>query len=140
MIRKRGTKNGFTLLELSIAAGVMVVAFVLIMQEVVSISTTREIVTEQAQAVAALSSTLEQLRILSFQQLLQFQPVPTGRLGAGETVQVFCFDQNGVPVALPVTVLPLPVFPNPVETQVIISWRDPSGRVFTRSASTMIGR
>lgn len=136
----RNRSQGFTLLELSIAAGVMAVAFIVIMQSMVSISSTREIVSDETLAVAVLSSVLEEIRPLSFEQLMAYQPTPRGLLGSTERIRVFCFDQTGTPVALPVTSTPQPVFPNPVEVQATVFWVDPSGKPFSRSVSVMIGR
>lgn len=140
MSRNRNRSRGFTLLELSIAAGVMAVAFVVIMQSIISISSTREIVSDETVAVAVLSSLLEEIQSLSFEQLMAYQPAPSGLLGATERVRVVCFDQTGAPVPLPVTSVPQPVFPDPVEVQATVFWIDPSGKPFTRSLSAMVGR
>ncbi len=131
---------GFTLLEVSIAAGIMVIAFVVIMQSIVNISMSREIVAQQMTAEAALSSVMERLRTLPFDQLLAFTPLPTGLLGATEQVRVALFDANGALVLLPVTATPQPIFPNPVEVQVTVFWIDPSGKPFSRSLSACLGR
>ena len=130
-----------TLVEVMIAAAILAVALVFTMGSVVSIAATSRINEDQAIAAATVSTLLEELRALSFDQLMAYQPLSSSDLGAAATVTVQCYDASGAALALPIdtTTFSTPL-PNPLEVQVIITWLDEMGRPYSKQATALFGR
>lgn len=141
MARTATDNAGMTLIELMITAGIMAVAFVFIIGGIASISTTRAIVEDQALAASTLSSTVEEVKTLSYNDLLAYVPAPPSQLGTTRAVEVRCYAADGTAYALPVDpdVLPGPL-PNPLETEIRVTWRDDAGRPLLRRASVLLRR
>ncbi len=144
-IRTRRNDAGMTLLELMIAAGVMTIGFVLLFGSLMSISTTGSGSEERAAAVAQISTVIEELRSLSFTDVVEYEPPPLAGLGgaAQVTVDFIESDENGVTVlgTLPTTISDLPSpMPNPVETRVQLQWRDDRGRPRQAQATVLLAR
>ncbi|MBN2309265.1 MAG: type II secretion system protein [Candidatus Hydrogenedentes bacterium] len=139
--RCRLGEAGMTLVEIMIASGIMTIAFVFIMGSIISISTATSCTEEQMLAGATVSSVMEELHSLSYEELLAYQPAAAAQLGATATVTAVCYDVNGGANILPLDPDSLAApLPNPVEVQVTVTWRDKMGRPFARRASAFYGR
>ena len=143
------TRNsGMTLLEVMIAAGVMVVAFVFIMGSIISVDTTADISEDQAVAMGMVSSILEGLSALEFEELLAINPAGDATateetreaqleiLGNSADIVIECVDEYGYGQPLPIPVEYADYMPNPVEVRVTVHWADKEGRPFSMTSST----
>ena len=138
--RRREAQEGLTLLELSIASGIMAAAFVLVVGALIGVSATNTFTQERTIATGQLTTVLEELHGSTFDQVLAYQPPGVQGLG-GVVTSVVCLDSNGNLVPLPiVSGAVADALPNPVEVQVRVTWRDLAGRMQTCTASTLIGR
>ncbi|MCL4692387.1 MAG: type II secretion system GspH family protein [Candidatus Hydrogenedentes bacterium] len=134
-------ESGVTLLELTVASGILAVALVLLMGGLVSIADTNEITENQSMASSHLESVIEEIQALPYDQLLEYQPPALPGLGATSTVQVAGIDSGGNQVLFPVDPATLGTpLPNPTEVQVTITWNDVRGRPYTARASTLCRR
>lgn len=132
---------GVTLLELTIASGILAVALVLLMGGLVSIADTNEITENQSMASSHLESVIEEIQSLSYDQLLEYQPPALPGLGAQSTIQVAGIDSSGNQVMLPVDAATLGTpLPNPAEVRVTVTWNDVRGRLYAARASTLCRR
>jgi type II secretory pathway pseudopilin PulG len=137
---RRG-EAGMTLIEVSVAAGVLLVTIVLLLGGVVDISRTSDVVSTRAIAGGHVNSVLEEVQRLGFAELLEYHPPLLKGLGVTERVTVACLDEDGQPVPLPITDASVADrLPNPLEVRVSVTWRDRQGRAFGRHASALIGR
>jgi type II secretory pathway pseudopilin PulG len=132
---------GVTLLELTIASGILAMAFVLIMGGLISIGETNKITETQSLASSHLESVVEELQGLSYDQLLDYEPPVLPGLGASSTIQIVAINSGGNQVLLPVDPATLgSPLPNPTEVQITAVWNDVRGRVYTMRASTLCRR
>lgn len=134
----RPAQRGLTLVELLIAAAILGSTLAYLLGSVISISALNATTHEQAVAVAQVSSILENLRGLSYSQLLAYTPPAVQGLGAGTTVQIVGLGAGGAAVAIPASAST--VLPNPVEMRVTITWKDKRARTQSSRASMMIRR
>ncbi len=130
---------GFTLIELSLAIGVVAIALVLLIGSLFSIVTATELSESRAIAAAHQASVIEEIH--ASPDIFEYQPPVMRGLGASEIITAECFDQLGVAFDLPVDLdAAATVFPNPLEIRVTVSWIDRRGRVITVSTTTNHGR
>lgn len=132
--RKFRANDGVTLVELMIAAGILATVFVFLLQGVIDIDTTNSIGANYVVANTQLSSVVEEIRSLTYDELLAYQPPALPGLGASASMQVACTDNNGAQIMLPTAT---GSFPNPIEVQVTILWQDKHGRLHTDRMSTL---
>ncbi|HIJ65535.1 MAG TPA: type II secretion system protein [Candidatus Hydrogenedentes bacterium] len=126
-------ETGLTLLELMFAAGVMVVAFVLLFQSIVSMSDARRVTEERAVAMSHIASIMEEIADTSYERLLEYSPPEFSGLYT-ENFEIRCYYDDGGVVTLPVAGLEVPL-PNPTEVEVVVTWRTVRGRPATASAT-----
>jgi type II secretory pathway pseudopilin PulG len=139
--KARSREAGMTLVETMIAAGVTAMGLVLTMGSFVSISTASDVSEEQAVAATMVSSVVEELRSMTYDELLAYQPPTTVDLGAGTAVSVACFDWDGGAHQLPVSPAALASpLPNPMEFQVTVVWWDRMGRPYSMRTTAFHGR
>ncbi|MCP4639895.1 MAG: hypothetical protein GY851_05660 [bacterium] len=132
---------GLTLLEIMIATGILTIALVMSLGSVISISTASDSTADQAVAMATVASVLEQIQTLSFDEVMAYYPGASSELGATTAISLVCYDTTGTPVSMPCNPEDAGVsFPNPMEAQVTVVWRDLGGRPRTMRASTMLMR
>lgn len=140
-VAARSPQSGMTLVEVMIAAGIVAVAFLLAMESFVSISLASDISEDQAVAVATVSSLLEELRSLSFDELMAYQPPASESLGATTVIGVVCYDAAGAAHTLPLDPATLATpLPNPLEVEVTVVWRDTKWHPFAMRAAAFYGR
>jgi Tfp pilus assembly protein PilV len=86
-VNERSTSSkaveGFTLLEIMIAAGVMAMGLVLVFGALVSIAETNQTSQTRTVANAQVNSVLEEVQALGPVELASYQPPPMPGLGAG---------------------------------------------------------
>jgi len=132
---------GLTLVEIMIAGGILAMSFVFLLGSIVSISSTGESSENRSKAQTDLSTVLEEVRSVSYDQLLAYVPPELPGLGDSVNVEVVCLAGGGVEYELPIDadLLAAPL-PNPVEVRVTVSWLDRMGRVQTARASALAER
>jgi len=130
-----------TLIEIMIAAGIMLVALVMMFGTLMRISDTTSNTQERAIAATQLASLTDDVQAMTIDQLKSYTaPALTG-LGAYQTVQVQCVDKNGTLVDLPSTDTNFDSnMPDPLEVRIRVTWRDESGRTFQQQVSTIVRR
>jgi type II secretory pathway pseudopilin PulG len=137
----RNGQEGMTLIEVSVAAGVLLVVVVLLFGSVVDFARSSEVVSSKAAATAHANSVLEQIRQLDHEDLLSFRPQPMTGLGPTEIVEAACIDAAGNPVPLPIADPAIAArLPNPLEVRVAVTWRDKEGHEFRRQVSSLVER
>ncbi len=145
-VRLARERAGMTLLEVMIAGGVLTIGFVLLFGSIISISATGSLSEDRATAVAHMSSVLEEVRGLAFNDLLDYQPPALPGLGAAAEVEAALVADDGAGGLETLGVLPASLGdlaaapPNPATVRVTVRWRDRAGRTLTTSAVTMVGR
>lgn len=137
----RNPEAGLTLIEVSVAAGILLVTVVLLMGNVVNISRTSDVVSTQAVATGHVNTVLEEVHGLDFPELLAYVPPAMSGLGNTEQVEVYCLDESGEAHRLPIENEELAArLPNPVEVQVLVKWHTAQGHEYKRRASILVGR
>ncbi|MFP4191309.1 MAG: prepilin-type N-terminal cleavage/methylation domain-containing protein [Candidatus Hydrogenedentota bacterium] len=143
---KRRNDAGMTLIELMIAAGIMTVAFVLLIGSIISISSTGQMTEDRALAAAHMGTITEELRGLAWDEFLAYEPPALGGLGTGAQIDIELIDTSGanetVLGALPTTHDDLGTSfpPNPIEARITISWLDTRGHQLSTSATALFAR
>lgn len=134
---RRTSEDGFSLIELCIAAGIMAVAFLFIIGGVVDASNSNSVVNGRMLANAQLESTLEQLRAMTFANMIISAPVQVRGLGASATMTMQAVNAAGGLVNFPITnAAVVAALPNPLEVRATITWRDARGRLLTQSMAS----
>jgi hypothetical protein len=145
---------GMTLLELMFACGVMGLALSFLFGSLVSVSIVGDLSEDQGLAVVHATSVFEEIQGLDFEQLKSYIPPALTGAGIGELVQVQCYTENGSPIQLPLSTgaegegegegegsgeadVSLP---NPVRVEVLVTWYDARGHVYTSSTSQLVSR
>lgn len=129
----RTGQEGFSLIELCIAAGIMAVAFLFIVGGVVDAANSNSTVNTRMLANAQLESTLEQLRGMAFTDMVASTPVQVNGLGASATMTLQAVNAAGGLVNFPITnAATVAALPNPTEVRATVTWRDVSGRLLTQ--------
>ena len=143
-LRKKTRKGegGFTLVELMLAAGIVLTAIVFAMGSLMSMSNTTKSSADKAASRMNLSSITEEIRDMTLNELVEFQAANQGGLGATESITLSCRLTNGNMVDIPLTEENLTVddFPNPLETHITVTWTDSNSRVQTQEAVVMVRR
>ncbi|MBM3289649.1 MAG: hypothetical protein FJY92_05810 [Candidatus Hydrogenedentes bacterium] len=107
---RRRNDEGFSLIELCIAAGIMAVAFLFIIGGVVDASNSNSVVNTRMLAHAQLVSTLEQLRGMAFNTMVASTPVQVDGLGASAATTLQAVNAAGVSGLVLPTPTPRPTF------------------------------
>jgi Tfp pilus assembly protein PilV len=134
---RRRRDEGFSLIELCIAAGIMAVAFLYIIGGVVDASSSNSVVTTRMLAHTRLTSTMEQLRAMPFADMIVSTPVQVDGLGASATLSLAGVNAAGGTVAFPITNAAVVVaLPNPLEVRATVTWRDVNGRLLSQGMAS----
>lgn len=140
---RRSRTSGMTLLELMIASGMLALAMSMVFGSLISISVIGTISESRVDAANAVSSVLEQVRTMSYQELLEYAPPELTRPGVDRTVTLECFNAAGQSVSLPLSTTLLsnpPSLPNPLEIKATVIWEDEAGHLYSKYATTYVGR
>ncbi|NUM54391.1 MAG: hypothetical protein HUU46_12155 [Candidatus Hydrogenedentes bacterium] len=133
----RNRDEGFSLIELCIAAGIMAVAFLYIIGGVVDANSSNSVITTRMLAQSQLVSTLEQLRGMAFSDMIESSPVQVDGLGASATLSLAGVDGSGGLVQFPITnATVVSALPNPLEVRATITWRDVNGRLLSQTLAS----
>lgn len=133
--------RGFTLFELMLASGVLTLALVSLFGSLVTISMAGGMNKDREVAVTHVASVLEELRSLSYDEILAYQPPAFNNLQPSELITVDCFKSDGAPVRLPVAAGTLATpLPNPLQVRCSITWADSRGRVLQQGATESLYR
>lgn len=141
---------GMTLVEVMFAMAILATTLSLLFGSLISISVVGQLNEEKAVANTALNSTLEELRGKPLKDLLLYVPETPEKPGTERTVQLECYDGDGVAIPLPMDLAvdpnsgalldALPDLPNPLEVKATLLWTNEKGHVFKAYATTSVGR
>lgn len=135
------SEAGMTLLEVTLACGLMSVAFVMIIGSLMSVSNANTVTEDRTVAAAHLSGIMEELHTLPSDQLAAYQPPAQEGLGAQERFSVVAIGSDGSRITFPIaTAQTFSQLPNPFEVQATVTWRDRDGHLQVARGSTMVGR
>jgi len=131
--------GGFTLLELTFAAGILAMALSLLFGSLITILVVAQINEDKAIANTHLASVLEQVRNMTVEDLMEFEPPALDRPGVRRAISLVCFDTQGEMVELPlIDDAETPDLPNPLEVMATLLWSNEKGHVFESSASISV--
>ena len=134
---------GMTLIELVIASGIVMGGLVLMMGSIMSISQTTTQSAERAQASIQMVSLAEFYQDMTLDEMLTFKPPMLDGLGVTQSVEVDCMGSNGEYLSLPMDSMvdsERATLPNPLEVRIAVEWRDSSGRRYSKTVATTVGR
>ena len=134
--------GGFTLVEVMFAAGTLALALTLLFGSLISINLMGEVNEGRTKASNHLASVMENLRSRSLNDVIT-QEIPLYTEDHVEiAVALEAVNTSGERVSLPVTdtVQAMAALPDPVEVVATAVWTDTRGRMYTSTASTMVGR
>jgi type II secretory pathway pseudopilin PulG len=138
MNRQHNNESGMTLLELMLAGGVIALALTFVFGSLVTISMAGNLTQDRGVGVTHLATVMEELKGLTYAELLAYRPPTFQGLGPGETVAVDCYQDDDTPLRLPVNpaslVNPLP---NPLRVQCTVTWHDERGHNFRITGSEL---
>ena len=128
---------GFTLLEIMIAAGVVLTGLMMLMGSLFSVRDLSQISDDRTRATSELASIMEEMRGLSYSDLLEYQPAVSEDFGMGNTyVFAVAYYSDGTPLYLPAYVPDPDVgtqppeiepLPNPVEIELWMMMQNQQG-------------
>jgi len=135
-MRNKAKKEGFTLLELMFAVGILAGTLSLLFGSLLSVSLAGGITEDRAVAVTHLSSVMEELSTLSFDQMMAYAPPVFGNLDDNESITLECLDADGGIIPLPADPATLGVtLPNPLVIQCRVTWTAENNRTLSRMAA-----
>lgn len=134
-------EDGLTLIELMMAAGVVLVGIVMAMSAIVTIAQTSASNEELAIARSHLATVAENLHNAPLETVLAYTPPALDGLGVNETVTVSIAQADGTLVETPVAAdYNSGGLPNPLEVRIDVTWRTAAGRVITEQITTYVRR
>jgi len=134
-------EEGFTLVELCIASGIMAMVFLFLMGGVIDVNDSNQVITQRTIAQAQLQSVLEQMRSLTIDELAVYTPAAMTGLGSQSAVSLACVDSSNNTVTIPLaSAATASSLPNPLEVRATVTWRDPHGRLLSQQIATMYRR
>ena len=159
MDTRRSNTAGMTLLELMFAAGIVATVLGMVFGSMLTMSKIGDLNESRVAAITALSSVLEEVNTLPFDQVLEYVPPELKVPGVGYEVMVELVppgshdgyddgmspgesypsypeqEEEGIP--LPISSESQIQIPNPVGVRVTIYWQEESGHVFSVTARTL---
>ena len=144
--RHRVNQQGFTLLELMFAAGVLATALAIMFTALISISLISRLNDSHMDAAASMATVMEEVRTFSHNDLMEYLPPDIPGPGVEHVVEVEAvLGENEQTGELETVALPLPeefdgTLPNPLEFRVTLTWEEENGRIFEMVGSTVRGR
>lgn len=131
--------EGFTLLEITFAAGILAMALSLLFGSLITILVVAQLNEDKALAKTHLASVLEQVRGLTVEELMEYEPPQLDRPGVRRAISLVCFDTEGQTIELPlVGDAEQPELPNPLEIMATLLWRNEKGHVFEASSTISV--
>jgi len=136
--RSANADAGVALIEVMFATGIMALSLTMIFGSVISLGDLGSISENRRIASSHLASLQEQVRALSYDEVLSFAPKPSD---ASETVVFEYTDAKGAAVPLPLGAQPpAEPLPNPLEVRLTVTHKDAKGYAHTVSGSTLVMR
>ena len=132
---------GLSLVELVVAAGVLSIGFTLLAGSLTSIVATGKQTEMRQAALAQTSCVLEELRGMSFDEVVSYEAPDMRGLGDDVAITLECYDASGTAVSLPTDDEDvIDALPNPLEVRVTVTWKERAGVYLSKHSSTMIRR
>lgn len=141
---------GMSLIEITFAMAILATALSLLFGSLISITVVGRLNEQKALASTELTSTLEDMRGMALQDLLEYVPEVPAYPGVERAITLECFDGDGSSVDLPMELEkdpitgalaePLPDLPNPLEVKATLLWKNENGHVFKSFVTTSVGR
>lgn len=124
-----------------LAAGVLTLAMVSLFGSLVTVSVAGGMNRDREVAVTHVATVLEELRSLTYDEVLAYQHPAFGNLQPSELVTVDCFKSDGTTLQLPVAAGTLAApLPNPLQVRCTITWADSRGHVLQQRATESLYR
>lgn len=141
-IKARESNAGVTLIELMFAAGVLSVALGILFGALLTLYVMGRVAEGRGHAAMALAGTIEEVRNLSHEQLLQYSPEPITFEGLeiGVFFEAVTEDGELLPLPLDASAGEPAALPVPTELRATALWSGIDGRVFSASVSMVHGR
>lgn len=152
---------GMTFLELMFAVGISAVALTMVFSSLMAIARVGELNESRLAAAAAVSSLMEDIQSMSYEELLQYVPPEVEMPGVDYYIEVECLlpaagatggdegmatGETGITTetAQETIAFPLPEdcatsLPDPLEILVTLTWQDDAGHTYRVKASTIRG-
>ena len=139
--RKLSRESGMTLIEVMCAIAILVGGLVAVFGSVFSVSEASAITEDRVVAIAELAGVLEELRDLSFDELVGYYPFCSEKFGEYAMVEVTCLNASGESMYLPLSdQSQIDAVPNPCEVQVTLTWMNERGRIIQMKSASIMGR
>ena len=141
--KSRSARNGgFTLVELMFAAGTLALALTLLFGSLISIDVMGEVNEGRTKACNHLASVMEDLRSSTLDQVITREIPLYVEDHVEMAVSLEAVNLSGERVQLPVSDVATTIagLPDPVEVVATVVWTDSRQRMYTSTASTMVGR
>lgn len=139
--RKLSRESGMTLIEVMCAIAILVGGLVAVFGSVFSVSEASVITEDRVVAIAELAGVMEELRDLSFDELVGYYPFCPEKFGEYAMVEVTCLNGSGEPMYLPLSEQSqIDSVPNPCEVQVTLTWMNERGRIIQMKSASIMGR
>lgn len=141
----RPKRSAFTLVEVTVAAGVMALALVGMIQVVVSGSEMLDVARKQTIAMQIIHGQIDQIRLLTWTQVGTLGTTDTRAVDAGDDLtsgKMFVFGPNLPVVAKGFTLTRTiaTVRTDLKEVTFTVTWKGNTGRSHTRTGSTYVGK
>lgn len=120
--RSLRSDSGVTLLEISFAMGVLVIAISMMMGSLLSMQRSAKTVKSRSTATAALRSVTEQLRGRTFNSVIETDMSNSTIDGIPFSIAIELEDKSGNLVSVPDDSLDVEDFPNPIQMKVTATW------------------
>lgn len=140
--KRRSSEEGIMLVELMIAAGVLVVALVMVMGSLLSVWQVVAISGQRIDASSEVTTILEEVQSLTFEELLSYDAAPLNGSLTTKYVELAMLTAEGEEILLPISEqeIDLETLPNPVEVKVTVSIHNHRTAPIARAASTLVRR
>lgn len=138
---RRHGEEGLTLIELMMAAGVVLIGIVMTMSAILAISQTTASNEDLTKARSHLATVAEDLRSRALEDIVAYTAPAMEGLGAFETISISVVDSGGNLVPVPVAAnYDSSALPNPLQVRITVTWRSGAGRVLAQTLTTFVRR
>ncbi len=136
-------QDGVTLVEIVIASLILTVGLVALLSATVDVGKSRALIEQEEMASSVLASTAEVLRGADLEQAARGNLIIPQLLGDSQSISFAYLNSAGMRVPLAAAAgetFSAQNFPNPLNVEIILSWRDVSSRPLSRRLTVLLGR
>jgi hypothetical protein len=145
--RIRNEKQGMSLLELMMAAGILSLTFVMVGGSIISIANATRANDTKTSSVAYVGTIMEDIHDMNLDDLMNYVPPELDTMGDDYEVEVAIMKGDEERMELPLDLYSsetgeareMPDLPDNFEINILVYWRDDTGRVYTTEGSMIYG-